>query len=223
MEGKYIILVSGLEGSGKDTFAIFARKFGFERLAFADELKLQCSKKYDLPLYLFHDRSEKDSPILSKPYANSHENRTCLQINDMYKFLKTKDGKSASTTEDLTFTDNVLLGEDTLYHTPRTICILEGCVSRCVEPNIWIRYVSEHIKERNLKRVVITDRRFYNEWVLTKKVFEGEYKIVRVLITEKKLNEKYDNDYVIFNEKKKTHGSLKEYEEKVTDCINSFI
>lgn len=62
MVKKTIVMLSGKAGAGKDTFAEMLGS-NWERVAFADELKRECSEDYDIPLEMFHDRLLKDKPI----------------------------------------------------------------------------------------------------------------------------------------------------------------
>ena len=62
MAGPTIFLLSGWSGSGKDVVAwLLIQEMQFERLAFADGLKSDVSKKSGIPLHYFHDRELKDT------------------------------------------------------------------------------------------------------------------------------------------------------------------
>ena len=59
-----VFLVAGWAGSGKDTVAsILVDDHGFHRLAFADPLKEDVSRRTGLPLATFHDPAVKDVPL----------------------------------------------------------------------------------------------------------------------------------------------------------------
>ena len=57
-----LILLSGLAGCGKDTFADYLCKHhSFQKRAFADVLKREVSDLYNIPLNYFYDRDKKDT------------------------------------------------------------------------------------------------------------------------------------------------------------------
>ena len=57
-------MLSGWSGSGKDAAAsLLVEEMRFIRLAFADMLKRAVSQESDVPLYYFHDRLLKDTPL----------------------------------------------------------------------------------------------------------------------------------------------------------------
>ena len=61
-----IILLAGEAGSGKDTFADYlVKKYNFKKISFGEEMKIQCSKKFNIPIEFFHDRSKKDTLYLN--------------------------------------------------------------------------------------------------------------------------------------------------------------
>lgn len=65
MTGAVIVMLSGWAGSGKDAAAsILVKQHGFERVAFADALKIDAAQRSGLPLHTFHS-AEKDEPLLS--------------------------------------------------------------------------------------------------------------------------------------------------------------
>jgi len=58
-----IVMLSGWAGSGKDTAAsILVKQHGFERVAFADALKIDAAQRSGLPLHIFHSAA-KDEPL----------------------------------------------------------------------------------------------------------------------------------------------------------------
>ncbi len=55
-----ILLLSGWSGSGKDAIAtLLQAQFGFQRLAFADPLKMIVAREYTLPLSMLHSQEGK--------------------------------------------------------------------------------------------------------------------------------------------------------------------
>ena len=58
-----IVMLSGWAGSGKDTAAsILVEQYGFQRVAFADALKVDAAKRSGIPLDTFHSTA-KDKPL----------------------------------------------------------------------------------------------------------------------------------------------------------------
>ena len=58
-----IVMLSGWAGSGKDAAAsILVKQHGFERVAFADALKIDATQRSGLPLHTFHSAA-KDEPL----------------------------------------------------------------------------------------------------------------------------------------------------------------
>lgn len=63
-----VILLAGWAGSGKDAVAsILVGDHSFHRLAFADPLKEDVSRRTGLPLATFHDPAVKDTPLVGRP------------------------------------------------------------------------------------------------------------------------------------------------------------
>jgi len=61
----FIVMLSGWAGSGKDAAAsILVTHHGFERVAFADALKIDAAQRSGLPLHTFHSAA-KDEPLQS--------------------------------------------------------------------------------------------------------------------------------------------------------------
>jgi dephospho-CoA kinase len=57
-----IVMISGRSGSGKDTVGEILKK-NYTRLAFADELKKEVSKKYNIPIELMNSQEGKKTLI----------------------------------------------------------------------------------------------------------------------------------------------------------------
>eukprot|EP00514_Thraustochytrium_sp_LLF1b_P000487 CAMPEP_0184521990 /NCGR_PEP_ID=MMETSP0198_2-20121128/8024_1 /TAXON_ID=1112570 /ORGANISM="Thraustochytrium sp., Strain LLF1b" /LENGTH=100 /DNA_ID=CAMNT_0026912749 /DNA_START=1 /DNA_END=299 /DNA_ORIENTATION=+ len=58
-----IVALTGLKGSGKDTFASGLELPSFVHLATADHLKEKASQVFGVPLFHFHNRGLKDGPL----------------------------------------------------------------------------------------------------------------------------------------------------------------
>ena len=93
MNNKLVIGLSGWKGSGKDMVADFlVKEYNFQRLSFADPLKVMASKEYGIPLDAFYDRDKKEAPILSLPVRIT--DRFIAVIVDLLKDeFRSNDGK----------------------------------------------------------------------------------------------------------------------------------
>eukprot|EP01080_Neovahlkampfia_damariscottae_P007951 gene7951-12418_t len=61
-----VILLSGEAGSGKDTLADYLeKKENYKKISFGEEMKIQCSKKFGIPMNFFVERSKKDALYLN--------------------------------------------------------------------------------------------------------------------------------------------------------------
>lgn len=153
---KFIIMVSGWKGSGKDTFSSFlTSKYGFKRIAFADVLKDQVSRRYCINRYIFDDQSKKEEPLSDFPVSDS------LLTADMLDHYKFRYGRR--------------------YHTPRSLLILEAKLARSINKNVWVEYVADQIRSYDYDRIIITDYRYNNEYHVLKELFP-HHKIITIRI-----------------------------------------
>lgn len=133
-----LIGVSGKKRSGKDTAGKYLTDVhNFARKAFADSLKALVSKMYNIDIKWFHDDYRKEFGLRHLPVTE--ESKELVPIDDFYK---SEDG--------------------TLYHTPRTLCMIEGVFKRKVDPLYWCKQVVDG-GDFSVDNIVITDVRFKNE------------------------------------------------------------
>jgi hypothetical protein len=174
---KIIILISGWKGSGKDTmFEYLKQKYGFERFAFADDLKDMSALPYALERNDMDDPVLKETPILCYPVI-SKDSYSALVQNELYTHFSTfhgqKPGKDDKPVRDES--GNLLFNGEQLFWTPRAILILEGSTKRSVYPDFW---ADKSKKMFCISKIAITDCRYESEIERVKKLFKGYIVIV---------------------------------------------
>ncbi|KQP37581.1 hypothetical protein ASF44_14660 [Pseudorhodoferax sp. Leaf274] len=140
-----IIALAGYAGAGKDSAAdILVKHAGFHKIAFADALRGEVARGFNVSRDLLEDRSKKELPqaALALRYAPAEF---------LGSLLRTEHG-------------NLHLDEP---RTPRTILQLWGTeYRRSQHPEYWVRQMTAELRTRamwGLRRFVITDCRFANE------------------------------------------------------------
>lgn len=152
-----ILMVSGFKNSGKDTLANYLwEDQDYHKMAFADQLKYQVSKTYNIPINYFYQRELKDDVIAS---------------------FNTNSILDAQAKRILTVFESEL--KDSCW-TPRSLCILEASVKKAVDPHYYTNKVAEAIMNGFSQNVVIADWRFLNEYTKMKEHFGNDIKTVRV-------------------------------------------
>ena len=167
-----IIPVSGWKGSGKDTFqqyVSYRRKV--VRIAFADVLKDDVAKAYDLPRECFDIADQKEAPLLLYPVF-SKDAFSRVIIDRLLDVLRHADGSKP--TEAHQTENGSIVGNDNrqLYWTPRALAILEGSSRRAVDSQYWVKRALRDVDFTSNTWYVITDWRYGSE-------FEGLMKILR--------------------------------------------
>jgi hypothetical protein len=181
-----IVAISGWKGSGKDTVADFLiRTYGFKRLSFADELKDMAASQYGIPRTHFDDRDYKEVPILDMPvYAKDEWTKTIIEMS--FKHLKAENSASPSA---IIFQNNQALGVFNhleaqhhlpLYHTPRSLCVIEGSTKRAISHNYWVKRVLNKAIQDNI--YVISDLRYLSEIEDLKKELKDPSSLVTLRI-----------------------------------------
>lgn len=79
-------MVSGWKGSGKDTVVGYlSERYGlFQRFAFADELKDNSARCYQLDRSSMDDVARKESPILTLPVVSKDTYSGLMQVGKPY-------------------------------------------------------------------------------------------------------------------------------------------
>jgi hypothetical protein len=192
-----ILALSGWKQSGKDTLANhLINNYGFTRVAFADILKNMVSYQYGIPRSWLDDIKYKETPILKYP-AEAKDGFSEHLHSFMKKEFREYGGR--------------------LFHTPRSLSILEGSVKRSVDPNYWVSRVVEQINACD-SNVVITDMRYRSELELLTDAFRGS--LVPVRINRWAANpssdpSEVDLDNIKFEFTVQNVGTLEEYYSKV--------
>lgn len=170
-----IVAVCGWKGSGKDTMADrLIKEHGYQRFSFADSLKEMVAGDYNLPLNCFHDQDLKEVPLIQFPVENT-DGFTTLIHEFMVGEFRTKDGSTPTYLERTDGGTKGRIGDEsgkfkayeTVYWTPRALCILEGSIKRSVTSDFWVQKVISQI-ETKLKgspssKFVIPDMRYQSE------------------------------------------------------------
>lgn len=158
---KLIILLSGWTGSGKDAFYNRVAKMWFvKRCAFADHLKHMVMKKYGL--------TWQDCFI--------NKNKALIQYP-----LNITDSWAEMVAEKLDYTFAEIDGRK--YWTPRGLLILEGSITRSVDPDYWVKQVLKEINSSWWPKIfIVTDFRYKNELSMMKQnVKTNQYvEIIRI-------------------------------------------
>ena len=210
-----VLALAGYKGSGKDTAAeLLTKEWNYRRLAFADKLKQNVANQYNINRSSLDDPKLKDSPLLSMPVVSTDRfTRNVLVF--MAKEFAAGTGEKFDHAVFST-TTNQLLGvaakdgkTTPLYWSPRALAILEGSTKRAVNPNYWVDYVIDQIKDPEVdtnENIVITDLRYKSEVARLKEVFGDNLVTARVVRndsmsqdpSERDLDD-YEFDYYLYN------------------------
>ena len=140
-----VILLSGWKGSGKDTAADYlSLKHKYVKLSFADPLKELVARQYNIPLNWFYDRTLKETPLLQYPVQSKDD--FSKHVND---YMYNEHFKAGTTIPAF------------CYHTPRSLCILEGSIKRSVDANYWVKQAVAAMDPS--KSYVLADWRYRSE------------------------------------------------------------
>jgi hypothetical protein len=169
-----IVALSGWKGSGKDMVADYLfSHHGFEKLSFASVLKDMTAIQYNIPRSHFDDRDFKEAPILTLP-VTSEDNWSDAILEMVYPHLRTKDSQAPEyflIYKGMAYGTMPLSGHSKdgiplnltapLYHTPRSLLIIEGCTKRSIALDYWVKAALASTKPDGL--YVISDVRFKSE------------------------------------------------------------
>lgn len=168
-----LFILSGKKGAGKDVVAEYlVKSHGYVRLAFADSLKEYVSNKYGIHLDYFHNVDVKDLPLFHKQVIVKDALSKKLSESLVKEFVDNTGGRTdkVAYSEGKFYGEFPLEGEQTilrpLYHTPRSLLLLEGLLTRSENPEIWINRLDTKIQEQvkqGKDKFVISDARFLVE------------------------------------------------------------
>jgi hypothetical protein len=216
-----VLALAGYKGSGKDTAAEFLTKeCWFRRLAFADKLKENVAYAYNINRSSLDDPKLKEAPLLSMPVVSTDRFTRNVLVFMAKEFSATTGEKFDHAV--FSATTNQLLGvrakdgkTTPLYWSPRSLAILEGSTKRSVNPNYWVDYVVDQIKDPEVesnRHIVITDLRYKSEVARLKEVFGDSLVTARVVRNESTSEDPserdlddHEFDYYLYNQKDKTY------------------
>ena len=151
---KKLIALIGYKGSGKDETAKILKEMGYQRVAFADALKDDTAKAYSIPREWMDDPEKKEAALPQYPVRPQDETSEYLN-----KYFATE-YRTLQGTQMYVSRPRYLDGD--LYHTPRSLLILEGSVKRSVSASHWVNKVLEKIQNTD-GDFVLTDMRYRSE------------------------------------------------------------
>jgi len=186
-----IVAISGWKRSGKDTAAEILISEGYKRVAFADVLKDMVAKEYDIPRAHCDDPAFKEAPILHLPVDPKDAfTKTIAEL--MFGEFRTAGGVTAigfSYDESGKFVGVLGRSAETLYWTPRALCIFKGSGNRAVRSDFWVAKTIEDVHNISLENdtrhisknlFVISDLRFKSEVSQLREAFGDQLVTVRV-------------------------------------------
>jgi len=162
--------LSGWKRSGKDTVADYlVGMHSFKRIAFADPLKNTVALEFGITRSLIDDPATKESPLLQMP-VNPKDRYSLMIARFMYREFRSADGQTPESCGEF---EGPFVGVmpqprlsrdsrlETLYWTPRALCILKGSTMRSVDPDYWVKQAVAQAQPGGL--YVISDLRYVNE------------------------------------------------------------
>lgn len=159
---RQIILLSGHRGAGKDSAADYlVRRYGYVKLSIASILKDKVAAEYNIPRSWMDSQSRKQAILMEYPLRSGPE--VDATANLIANWLRSECAE---------------LGGH-LYHTPRSLLIMEGAIKRAIQPNYWVAQVARILQVDTENSYVIPDVRFRNE-VDILQFTASETKLVRI-------------------------------------------
>jgi hypothetical protein len=154
-----IIGLNGVLRSGKDTIGnILVKNHGFNRVAFADELKNIVSKSTNTPLNYFHDDNLKDTK-LDTPFVTT----ISFFVTFFEEIQKALGNDHTFDTDIAAMTAYNDVGDVELESPRRLLQYLGTDIARrYVNDDVWLKIAIRKVKAIN-GHVVVTDCRFVNE------------------------------------------------------------
>lgn len=191
-----LIGLTGRAGSGKDSVCnelISQSEITYERIAFADRLKVFCSRIFEVPLNHFYDRELKNKPderisINKFSFSKSERKHSSLRLElhnelcdifslnvelfDTFSLFKNNlDSHDSDILSDirtklirLTYAN---MSENAM--TPREVNQFFGKQFRAIRQSTWIDYVENKIKKTG-SDFIVTDCRMPNEIEMIKRL-----------------------------------------------------
>jgi hypothetical protein len=222
-QDKKIIAISGWKRSGKDTAANFLIKnMDFKRVGFADPLKEMVAQEYNIPIHYCYEDNFKEKPLLQYP-VDPQDDFTMTISKLLKDEFKSIDGLSY---QQLGEKDMGLVLTETMYWTPRALCILKGSINRAVTSDYWVKQAvklaNEELNDSFNKGVVISDLRYRSEVEQLRDSFGDKLVTVRISRfdsvdttdpSERDLDD-YKFDYTIQNK-----GTIENLQDAITGVV----
>lgn len=178
-----VIAISGWKRSGKDSAADYlVKNHGFTRVSFADPLKDSVAEEFSIQRSWLDDPEFKEAPLLNLP-VHPQDAYSRMIANFLAPEFRTKKGVQIKTEISPTYTvvGGILLEPiETLYWTPRAICILKGSSNRSVRSDFWVQKAIEKIKNSADQNIIISDLRYQSEFVQLREAFGDNLTTVRI-------------------------------------------
>ena len=177
-----VIAISGWKRSGKDTSADYLIKnYNYVRLGFADILKDMVAEQYNITRSYCDDINFKEKPLYQYPVTDRPDAFSEVIHRTLFKEFKNAEGINPYTDYDDWY--ELLSHKQTLFWTPRALCILEGSIKRSVDSQYWVGKVIDSINTEyspGLTSFVISDLRYRSEVEQLKAAFGDDLVTIRV-------------------------------------------
>lgn len=157
--------LSGWKQSGKDSAANYLiQEYGFKRLGFADYLKDKVAYDFNLKRSDLDNPETKETALLHMPVEVKDEFTNTV---NSFMFLEFRGVKGQKAVTFRISSNGNMIGKDAqgeefmMYHTPRSLCILEGSSKRCANVNYWVEAALKKADSNGM--YVISDLRYRSE------------------------------------------------------------
>jgi len=154
-----IICLSGLRGTGKDTFGdILVKEYNYKKIALADPLREICSKVFRVPIEDFLDRDKKESEFDRKIFIDYHD------LDKLRDIIEFEWGFTVGPEERIEMEECF----NTELTSPRDMLrFIGGLLRDNVREDIFIIQSLNKIRELE-SNVIVTDVRMQNEFDMFK-------------------------------------------------------
>ena len=190
---KRIIAISGWKKSGKDTAAErLIKNHSFERIAFADPLKVNVADQFGIPLSDTHNQDRKEAPYLNMR-VEPKDDFSRLLARFLIKEFRFADGsipRDHTMVEGQFYGINQKFNMEPVYWTPRALCILEGSTKRTVDSDYWVKQAV--LKAADGGSYVIADLRYKSELSGLKMALSPDDKLITVRVNRFETTESTD-------------------------------
>src|ERR1035437_1636247 len=144
-----LLAISGFKRSGKDTLADYlVENYNAKRTSFAGPLKDNVARDFSIPREWCDDPNFKEKALLKYPVTPKDAFGMNI-VKFMFKEFRSLEGDTA--THFVEEKNMGLCGHElkVLYHTPRSLCILEGSTKRSVDSSYWVQQAIKEVLVNN--------------------------------------------------------------------------